>query len=324
MRNTTRFRKFSLLTRSTLILALTFACSMALAQVKNYAHIVVFGDSLSDTGNVAHLTAQKYYGLRIPGPQFGYTDGRFTDGFDTTPAARDDVGVWIEQLAASMPLKPRVQSSLDGGTDYAYGFAFTGTGTTTLGFGADANSPWVNVDNMGQQITTYLDTNPKIDSSTLFILWGGANNLNYAKSPADVVKAATDETLDIQQLVDAGATQFLVLNLPPMGLIPRVNGSPANSAQANALSGLFNSWLDTGISVLHDFYGNRHLVIHRLDVYSLFNQVVADPGKFGLSNVTSSSRTDGQVDANVNPDAYSSGMIFTPPRGGTRFLRMRL
>jgi phospholipase/lecithinase/hemolysin len=298
MYNTIRFRKFSLLTPSTLILTLVFTFAATAAYAKDYAHIVVFGDSLSDTGNVAHLSYAKY-GFRMPGPAANYTDGRFTSGIDTVPPAKKYFGVWIEQLAASMPLHPQVKNSLDGGTNYAYGFAFTGNGTTTLTFGAgDVFS--VDVENMGQQITHYLGTKPTIDSNTLFVIWGGANNLNYANSVNDVVNAAIEETLDIQRLIDAGATQFLVLNLPPMGLIPRLNGSPATSLPANAAAALFNSWLDSGISVLHDSYGNRHLTFFCLDVYSLFNQIVTNPGKFGFANISSPSQN-----ANlVNPDTY--------------------
>ena len=297
MYDTIRFRKRSLLTPSTLILAFIFSCAVAFSQAKDYAHIVVFGDSLSDTGNVARLS--EVNGFRMPSPVAGYTDGRFTDGKDTIPAAKKYFGVWVETLAASMPSHPTVTNSLDGGSNYAYGFAFTGDGTTTLTYGP-GDIFAVDVKNMGQQINDYLATKPIIDSSTLFIVWGGANNLNYAKSPADVVAAATQETVDIQRLIDAGATQLLVLNLPPMGLIPRLNGSPATSLPANAAAALFNSWLDTGISVLHDLYGNRHLVIYRLDVFSLFNQIVANPGQLGLTNIT-----DPSQGANlVNPDTY--------------------
>ena len=118
----------------------------------NYTSIVVFGDSLSDTGNVADLSEAKY-GVRIPGPYADYTDGRFTDGADTLPAAEKYFGVWIEQFAAALPSKPMIKASLDGGTDYAYGFAFTGGGTSVLSFGS-SNELSVNVNNIGQQITT--------------------------------------------------------------------------------------------------------------------------------------------------------------------------
>src|SRR6266704_3255727 len=92
------------------VLLLTFGAVVAHAQ--DYTSIVVFGDSLSDTGNVAHLTQDKY-GVRIPGPLADYTDGRFTDGDDTLPVAQKYFGLWIEQLAATLPAKPIITNSLD-------------------------------------------------------------------------------------------------------------------------------------------------------------------------------------------------------------------
>lgn len=70
--------------------------------------------------------------------------------------------MWIEQYAATLPSKPEVKNSLDGGTDYAYGFAFTGGGTSLFTFGPSDGLP-VDIDNLGKQITTYLATNPTID-----------------------------------------------------------------------------------------------------------------------------------------------------------------
>jgi outer membrane lipase/esterase len=310
MHATIEFRRSSSLSPSTTrthrshftlwsVATLLFVFTASLANAKDYTRIVVFGDSLSDTGNVTHLSMAKY-GIPIPGPlisyNIDYTLGRFTDGADTLPYAREYFGVWVEKLAASMPTHPEVKNSLDGGTDYAYGYAFTGDGTTTLDFNDELS---VDVDNMGLQITHYLDQKPTIDSNTLFIIWGGANDVNHAGSLNDIVNAAIAETVDIQRLINAGATQFLVLNLPPLGLIPRKNGSPETSVPANAAAMLFNSWLDTGISVLHDSYGNRHLTITRLDVYSLFNMIVSNPEKFGFADVTDSSWWLG-----VNPDSY--------------------
>jgi len=52
-------------------------------------------------------------------------------------------------------------------------------------------------------------------SKTLFVVWGGANDVLNATSPTQVINAAIQETLDIQRLIAAGATQILVLNLPP-------------------------------------------------------------------------------------------------------------
>jgi len=263
----------------------------------DYKSIVIFGDSLSDTGNVANLTEAKY-GVRIPGPDADYTDGRFTDGADTEPAAENYFGVWIEQLAATLPSKPEIKDSLDGGTNYAYGFATTGSGTGVFTFGP-SDSLSVNVDNIGQQITDYLATHPKIDDKTLFVVWGGAIDVLYATSDDDVVNAGINQSLNIQRLIDAGATQFIIPNLPPLGLTPRLNGSTSTSVPANEASALYNDVLSGGIAFLRDFNRDRHLQISRLDVFSLFYSILAAPSKYSLVDVT-----DGSQGTAVDPDTY--------------------
>jgi phospholipase/lecithinase/hemolysin len=263
----------------------------------DYKSIVVFGDSLSDTGNVAHLTQAKY-GVQIPGPAADYTAGRFTDGADTLPPAQNYFGVWVEQLAATFPSKPRVTDSLDGGTDYAYGFATTGEGTGVFTFGP-SNALSVNVDNVGQQITDYLATHPKIDDKTLFVLWGGAIDVLYATSDDDVINAGINQTLNIQRLIDAGATQFIIPNLPPLGLVPRLNGSPATSVPATEASVLYNDVLSSGVALLRLLDRERRLDLAQLDVFALFDQIVASPSTFSLANITMSSQG-----VPVDPDTY--------------------
>lgn len=282
-------------------LFLTCAAIAAPAQISlhtpPYTSIVVFGDSLSDTGNFAHLTEAKY-GVRIPGPIADYTDGRFTDGADTEPAAQDFFGVWIEQFAAMLPSKPVVKDSLDGGTDYAYGFATTGNGTGPVAFGP-SNSLSINVNNIGQQITTYLATHPKINDKVLFVVWGGAIDVLNATSSNNVIDAAIQQSLNIQRLIDAGATQFIIPNLPPLGSIPRLNGSPATSIPATQASILYNDVLSAGLAILRDFNPGKHLALFQFDVFALFNQIVASPPTFSLENVTDSSQG-----VPVDPDTY--------------------
>jgi phospholipase/lecithinase/hemolysin len=285
------------LTALLLTIAPVAARSQDSTHTPEFTRIVVFGDSLSDTGNVAHLTYDKY-GVRIPGPVADYTDGRFTDGFDTLPPAELYSGVWIEQLADSMPSKPEVKNSLDGGTDYAYGFATTGSGTGVFTFGTgDALS--VNVENIGQQIADYLATHPKITQKTLFVVWGGAIDLLNATSEGDVIDAGINQTLNIQRLIDAGATQFIVPNLPPLGLVPRLNGSPTTSTPANQASALYNEVLGSGIALLREFNERRHVQIAQFDVFGLFDKVIAAPANYSLVNVTASSQ--GMA---VDPDTY--------------------
>ncbi len=275
---------------------LVFVSTAVLAHAQDYTSIVIFGDSLSDTGNVAHLTQDKY-GVRIPGPVADYTDGRFTDGDDTLPVAQKYFGVWIEQLAATLPSKPIITDSLDGGTNYAYGFALTGSGTTLLTLTPTLS---VSVNNMGQQITDYLATSPVISNRTLFVVWGGANDILNATSLDDVIKASIEETKDIQRLVDAGATQFIVPNLPPLGLVPRLNGSPTTSIPATTASIVYNEFLKASLTLLQDFSFGKRLRIRQLDVFSLFNQIIASPSSYSLANVTSSA----QGAYTVDPDTY--------------------
>lgn len=272
-----------------------FGCAAALAQVKDYTTIVVFGDSLSDTGNVTHLAFENYK-VYAPGPAFDYTLGRFTDGADTIPAARNYIGVWIEQLAAQMPSRPEIKNSLDGGTDYAFGFATTGSGTSPLCL----EGLCVQVENIGQQITDYLSTHPTIDNHTLFVIWGGSEDVLQATSPADIGNAAIRQILNIQRLIQSGARQILVPNLPPLGLTPRLNGSLSTQVTGTAASALFNTYLALGVSLLRDLYARRHLTIYQLDAFRLLQNIVASPLSYSLNNVTDPA----QGNYLVNPDTY--------------------
>ena len=278
--------------------AFVFTFTSFLAHAQEYTSIVVFGDSLSDTGNVAHLTETEH-GLRIPGPGLlggNYTDGRFTDGDDTIPAAQNYFGLWVEQYAALLPAKPIIKNSLDGGTDYAYGSATTGSGTTAVSLGPLS----VNVNNMGQQITDYLATSPVISDRTLFVVWGGSNDLLNATSVDEIFQAAINQANNIKRLIDAGATQFIIPNLPPLGLVPALNGSPKTSIPATTASVLFNQLLSAGLDILQDLNRGKHLHLARLDVFGLFYKIVASPAKYGLVNITDISQGVYAVD----PDTY--------------------
>jgi len=285
-------------TSMALLLCMAFAAS-AIAQTP-YTSIVIFGDSLSDTGNDATISKGLYtVNAQVPGPATGYTDGRFTDGTDTVPAAQNYKGVWIEQLAAMLANKPTIKNSLAGGTNYAYGFATTNIGTSSFAYGP-GNALVFNVNNMGQQISDYLATNPTITSKTLFVVWGGANDLIAATSQADIVNAATRDVGLVQRLIAAGATDIIVANLPPLGLVPRFNGSSATSAPVNAAASGFDQALAAGLATLPAANPGKTLHIFQLDTYTLFNTIVGPPLVKGFANVTLSA----QGNSAINPDTY--------------------
>jgi phospholipase/lecithinase/hemolysin len=270
------------------------------AHSQAYTSIVIFGDSLTDVGNDATVSKSIYgASAQVPGPASGYTNGRFTDGSDTSPAAHNYMGVWAEQLAAMLPAHPTVLNSLAGGTDYAYGFATTNTGTSPFTYGP-GNVLSFNVNNMGQQVSDYLATHPVITNKTLFIVWGGANDLIAATSTADILNAAQRDAALVQRLITAGATDILVPNLPPLGLVPRFNGSPATSVPATQACAGFDQALAALLAALPAANPGVALHIFPLDTYTLFNTIVGPPLAKGFTNVTSSS----QGNTSINPDTY--------------------
>src|SRR5205807_1283827 len=80
----------------------------------------VFGDSLSDTGNVRNRTNAKSNGaIDFPSHTFNYDNGRFTNDTDTSPSSHTYLGVWHEQLARTFLGLPAATNSLGGGVNYA-------------------------------------------------------------------------------------------------------------------------------------------------------------------------------------------------------------
>ena len=284
------------------LFVLSLASAMLHAQA--YTSIVVFGDSLSDTGNFTQLSENAYL-LQIPGPLANYTVGRFTDGPDTAPAARLYKGVWIEQLAASLPARPTIKPSLNGGLDFAYGDASSGTGTSPVSYGP-LNAFTVTVENTGQQVAGYLATHPTIDDKTLFVVWSGANDILAAASLTDpaaakaaILAAANQNVANVQKLIAAGATEFVVPNLPALGEVPKLNGNKADASAATAAAIDYNAALAAGLASLPAANPGKTLHLFALDAFSLFNSVLAAPSIFGFADVVDSAQLQP-----VDPDTY--------------------
>ena len=283
-----------LLCRRLFCLFFLLLATFSLHAQTNFSTVVVFGDSLSDTGNFAHVT-QSQYGIRYPSDSlalgFDYTDGRFTDGADTQPAAKAYFGVWAEQLAASLAGKPAIKDSLDGGTNYAYGEATTGDATTTIRTTFAGLPVSITVHNMGQQVTDYLGTNPTPNAQTLYILWGGANDLYADDSAVGVAAAAQRETALVQRLIDAGATNFLIPNLPPLGGVPQyATGSTASAL--NVAAAQFAAALAGDLAVLKMSATTKGtaLNIYQPDIFTLFTTAATNPISIGLGNVSAAAQ----------------------------------
>jgi thermolabile hemolysin len=241
--------------RSLVVIAFAAAllASIASADAAPYSKLVIFGDSLSDVGNVASSSFGIY-----PGKY--YSNNRFSNG-----------PVWVETLAASLGL-PAVTRSTAGGDNFAYGGAQT-TGTGGI--------EGVAIRDIDEQVTQYLNQRT-VDPTALYVVFAGANDFIGGKT--NVAPPAAQLTADISRLIAAGARNFLVPNLPLLGGTPRFNGNATTAATYNARTAQFNATMDASLLDLSDDAAG--LTFFRLDVAGLFTEAIATPAKFGLVNVT--------------------------------------
>ena len=265
------------------------------AQAPAFTKIIVFGDSLSDTGNIAHRVRSKF-GFSYPSGLFDYSDYRFTNSSDTVPASNDYAGVWHEQLARTFLHLPIATNSLDGGTNYAFGGATTVDGSTDRTVIHNPN-PFaggdyhITIDNMGKQVADYLAAFTP-DPNALYILWGGGNDLFDDARPAHVIATSAQVNTLVRRLAAAGARKFLVPNVPALGAIPSYLGQTANIIALDAASASYraklNSDLDATISALSA--QGISIQVYRVDVWLNVIRVLADPSKYGFNNVRDSAQ----------------------------------
>ena len=114
----------------------------------------------------------------------------------------------------------------------------------------------------------------------------GAGLISASQLQANITTAATDFLAQIARLRDAGAKRIMVVNLPDIGQTPLGKSTP--TAPFSALSGLFNSTLQAGLTSLN-------VDIIPMNMFGLFNEVIASPTSFGFSNVTSPACTVASV-----------------------------
>ena len=228
----------------------------SVASASPITSIVVYGDSLSDNGNLFARTGQ---------PPPPYFDGRFSNG----PVA-------VEDLAASLAV-PLI--------DFAFGGATTGVGDLADG-GTQTTLGVAGIPGMLRQEQLTLAAVTPIAPTSLFVVWGGAND--FAVGSASV--AAADEVSIVNALLGIGATHILVPGLPDLGRVPSLPfGTPA---QATAFTLAFNQALMTSLPTGATYF----------DTFGLFDNIVANPAAYGLSNVTDSCLNGAVVCA--NPDQY--------------------
>ena len=228
----------------------------AIMAIAPFTGLVVLGDSLSDNGNLFAATGFP------PLPNF---QGRFSNGV-----------VAVEHLATGLGLNNPVQFR-----DLAIGGATTGTA------GAFPNT------GMLVQLASFsaaLGGNPA-DSSALYTVWGGANDLRAAAAGGPVAVGAAiaaaigNLTSIVTTLHGLGAHHFLLPNLPDLGLTPEaINANGV--AQATFASETFNSQLALAYSGLAAAWADEKF--YYLDVMKAQRDLVSGAPGNGFTDVTHS------------------------------------
>ena len=250
----------SKLLRHALVASAALACFAGPAAAQ-WSGFVFFGDSLTDAGSYA--------------PALPPGTGRFTTNPDP---------VWAQVLGArnGFVITPANQ----GGTDYAQGGA-----RVVLLPGVPPTNPLTAAAlPIAQQVTRGIGAG--IDPGAVYSLWGGGNDVLFQiglaqagaitadQASAAVVLAAQQYVQQVAALQAAGVQTLVVLNLPDIGKSPLgLAAGPAGAAQLTAITNLYNATVQAGLNALG---GN----VVRVDIQALFNEILANPAAYGLTNVT--------------------------------------
>jgi outer membrane lipase/esterase len=260
-----------------------FACLVSSSYAHaNYSNLFIFGDSLSDSGNNAIALAPNVTPVPISGntfiPTFPYASGHYTNG-----------QVWAQSFAAAFGLS--ANPSLVGGTDYAFGGATTGPLTPNAFPGGLFNPFPASLETQAAFfLAQYGNVAP---SDALYVVAGGGNNARAgltaiagcggnpvcigAVIQSTAIAFAADIGTIVGELELAGAQHIVVWDTPDLGLAPAVvasGGSPIGSLLASSMNA----------ALLGAIGGDADIKL--FDLFGFQDALAANPGAFGLTNVT--------------------------------------
>ncbi|XP_040383797.1 GDSL esterase/lipase EXL3-like [Oryza brachyantha] len=256
--------------------------------------VLVFGDSIVDTGNnnaVLTLTKSNFrpYGKDLDG---GVPTGRFSNG-----------RIPPDFLASRLGLKDLVPAYL--GTDLTDDDLLTGVSFASAGTGYDPlTSTLVAVLPMQEELNMFVEYKERlagitgdaarIVSESLFLVCAGTDDIanNYYLAPVRSLQFDVAAYVDflnqlasdfIKQLHREGARRIAVLGMPPIGCVPSqrgIAGGGACDAARNRAARLFNARLEQEIVSLQRTLQCRS--IGYVDIYGVLEDMITDPGKYGF------------------------------------------
>lgn len=275
-----------------LLVAFGLLAGPASADGRRFHSIAVFGDSLSDPGNLYLLTG----GQTVSAPTYGM------DGVDPNtgipevvplipelayPSKRLSNGLtWIELLGAaigrSSSVQPAVPGALIGADD--------GRAANYAVAGATAANVGVSQFPLDVQVGLFLgDVRGRARHDALHVIAIGGNDIRAALANPAVIELAVDAVVrNIRILHAAGARTFLIWNVPNLGGTPafqRLNAVAPGIAQgATALSMLYNAQLHGRLPLLS---GLEDIQLIQFDAFETLQDVQAHPRRYGLADAAS-------------------------------------
>ncbi|MGB3558297.1 MAG: SGNH/GDSL hydrolase family protein [Geitlerinemataceae cyanobacterium] len=244
----------------------------ASASAVSFDSVVVFGDSLSDSGNVFLATGGEPQTVPFGGliPSRAYESGRFSDG-----------PVWTEIFAANLGLS--ASPFLAGGTNFAFGGAQTGP----LGSLPPASPSLLD------QLAFFQDATAGVaPSDALYVVFGGNNDARIAAlqrlagddAGADntIAQGVNNLATIISTLAASGAENFLVPNIGNLGVTPAATRGPAIAPGIfTDVATEFNILLDGALGGLAT---NPDINLVPVDTFGFLSSISASPESFGLTN----------------------------------------
>jgi phospholipase/lecithinase/hemolysin len=250
---------FSTFLKSFCLLAVTFALPLGVKANTDYERLVVFGDSLSDPGNAYALL-----GMSLVPP--------YTDLVPEYPYARgghhlSNGSTWIEQLAT------RIHPGNSAGPALREPRVFSNYATDRTRACPEGAS---HIDLSRQVVELFLGEYETAPANALYVMFVGSNDVRdalVARDPAIIECALYSIYTNIMKLVQAGATDFLIPNVPNLGMVPAVvmQGDSAVEA-ATEVSYVFNLELENILSGIEEATHGQ-VTFHRVDTFRLITQV---------------------------------------------------
>ncbi|MDX1722187.1 MAG: autotransporter domain-containing protein [Pseudomonas sp.] len=270
-------------TLKTLTAAVLLASLPAAAQAMPYSQLVIFGDSLSDSGQFPDIGSPLLGGNPTGGLRFTNRTGptylgNNTEYFDAVATQRLASLLGLQALP-STPILPQILTGNADGTNYAVGGYRTDQILNSI---TAVNGSVVNAG--GGTIRTrngYLLDMPRVDPNALFYINGGGNDVLQfvVTDQASAAAAAADLVAGVAALQQAGARTIIVSDLPDVGLTPAGFVSGFRAAWSNA-SGLLNAELGNQLAALG---GN----VIRLNFRGLLGEVQGDLATYGFDPLVS-------------------------------------